>query len=116
MFKNNNKMNKDVPLYGVVDERTKNVVNQGDAYTGRFMLFAVLIDVIIRGFMNNTPFIEENWDLMAIVIIGGFISTAYQIRCKVLFNRPFTPSFIFIIALMVGCAAIAFILMRFVVR
>ena len=116
MFKNNNKMNKDVPLYGVVDERTKNVVNQGDAYTGRFMLFAVLIDVIIRGFMNNTPFIEENWDLMTIVIIGGFISTAYQIKSKVMFNRPFAPSFIFILSLMVGCAAIAFIVMRFVIR
>jgi len=116
MFKNNSKMNKDVPLYGVVDERTKNVVNQGDAYTGRFMLFAVLIDVIFRGFMNSTPFIAENWDLMTIVIIGGLISTAYQIKSKVLFNRPFAPSFIFIISLMAGCAAIAFIIMRFVAK
>ena len=116
MFKYKSKMNKDVPLYGVVDERTKNVVNQGDAYTGRFMLFAVLIDVIARSFMNNTPFIEENWDLMTIVIIGGFISTAYQIKSKVMFNRPFAPSFIFILSLMAGCAAIAFIVMRFVIK
>jgi len=115
MFKNN-KMNKDGPLYGVVDERTKNVVNQGDAYAGRFMLFAVLIDVIFRGFMKNVPFIEDNWDLMTIVIIGGLISTAYQIKSKVLFNRPFASSFIFIISLMAGCAAIAFIVMHFLVK
>jgi len=116
MFKNNNKMNKDVPLYGVVDERTKDVVNQGDAYTGRFMLFAVLIDVIFRGFMSNSPFIEENWDLMTIIIIGGFISTAYQIKNKVLFNRPFASSFKFIISLMAGCAVIAFLIMHFIVK
>lgn len=113
MFKNNNKNNKAVPLYGIVDERTQNVVNQGDAYTGRFMLFAVLIDVMCRGFMSNTPFIEENWDLMSIVIMGGFVSVAYQIKNKVLFNRPFASSFIFILSLMVGCAAIAFAIVYF---
>jgi len=116
IFKNNNDKYKDVPLYGVVDERTKNVVNQGDAYTGRFMLFAVLIDVIFRGFMSNTPFISENWDLMTIVIIGGFISTGYQIKSKVLFNRAFAPGIIFVLSLMAGCAAIAFIVMQFVIK
>jgi len=49
----NNKQEKDIPLYGIVDERTKAIVSQGDAYTGRFMLFAVLIAVAIRGFNLN---------------------------------------------------------------
>ncbi|MBK5246387.1 MAG: hypothetical protein JJE49_03845 [Peptostreptococcaceae bacterium] len=115
-MKDNGKFKNRLRLARVVDERTRNVVNQGDAYTGRFMLFAVLLDVVFRGFMSSTPFIAENWDLMAIVIIGGFISTAYQIKSKVLFNRPFAPGFIFILSLMAGCAAIAFVAMRVVLK
>ena len=49
MYKNKDDRQQENALYGVVDERTKSVVYQGDAYTGRFMLFAVLIDVFLRG-------------------------------------------------------------------
>jgi hypothetical protein len=35
------------------------------------------------------PITTLNWDLMLIVIIGSLISTAYQIKSKVIFNRPF---------------------------
>jgi hypothetical protein len=110
MFKKANSKNKDVSIYGIVDERTKAVVYQGDAYTGRFMLFAILFDVFLRGLKLNIPFIDSNWDLMFIVIIGGFISTAYQIKNKVIFNRPLSKSFYFIILLMGFSALAAFIL------
>jgi hypothetical protein len=103
---------QDVPLYGIVDERTKAVVYQGDAYAGRFMLFAVLFDVFIRGFVHNIPFIDSNWDLMLIVIISGAISTAYQIKSKVVFNRPFSRSFLFLAALM-GISALAAFIIQF---
>lgn len=103
---------KDTPLYGIVDERTKAVVYQGDAYAGRFMLFAVLFDVFIRGLKLNIPLIDSNWDLMLLVVIGGAISTAYQIKSKVLFNRPFSRSFLFLAAL-IGLSALAAFLIHF---
>lgn len=109
MFKKINEQSKDTPIYGIVDERTKSVVYQGDAYTGRFMLFAVLVDVVIRGLKLNDPLTTSNWDLMLIVIIGGIISTAYQVKNKVIFNRPFSRSFVFITLLLVVSAFIAFL-------
>ena len=75
------------PLYGRIDERTQQIVHQGDAYMGRFAISAILIAVIVRGLPYNLAFINDNWDLMGIVIIGTLISTVYQIRYKVIFNE-----------------------------
>jgi hypothetical protein len=97
MFKKSNKQGKDIPIYGIVDERTKIVVYKGDTYAGRFMMFAILLDVFIRGLQLNNPLIASNWDLMLIVIIGGLISTAYQIKNKVISNRSPSRSFIIIV-------------------
>lgn len=110
MSKKNSIQNKNVPFYGIIDERSKAVANQGDAYTARFMLFAVLLDIIIRGFNFNNSFMTSNWDLMLIVIIGGLISTIYQIKNKVMFNRPFSRSFIFVLLIMGLSAIIALLL------
>ena len=109
MFKKENSENKESSIYGVIDERTKSIVYQGDAYTGRFMLFAVLLDIVIRGLIPRGPLISSNWDLMIIVIVGGIISTVYQIKSKVIFNRPFSRSLIFIALLLGFSAIIAFI-------
>jgi len=108
--KKTNSENKEVSIYGIVDERTKAIVNQGDAYTGRFMVFAILIDIGIRGLKPDVPFISSNWDLMLIVIVGGLISTAFQIKRKVIFNRPFSKSFRFLVLLIGLSALFAFIL------
>lgn len=116
MFKKNGGQSKDIPIYGMIDERTKAIVYQGDAYTARFMLFAVLLDVFIRGLNFNDPITASNWDLILIVIIGGTISTAYQIKNKVIFNRPFSRSFLFILLLMGLSAIIAFLAMVFLTR
>jgi hypothetical protein len=112
MHKKNNEQSKNTPLYGIVDERTKAVVYQGDAYTGRFMLFAVLFAVFIRGLELKIPFIDSNWDLMLIVIIGGIISTVYQIKSKVIFNRPLSRSFLFLISL-IGISALVALIVNF---
>lgn len=110
MHKKNNGQGKNTPFYGVVDERTKTVVYQGDAYAGRFMLFAVLLDVFVRGLELDNSFINSNWDLMLIVITGGVISAAYQIKSKVMLNRPLSRSFLFLIAIISLSAIIAVIL------
>lgn len=116
MFKKTGEESKTVPIYGLVDERTKAIVYQGDAYTARFMLFAVLFDVVIRGLNFNNPITASNWDLMLIVVIGGLISTAYQIKNKVIFNRPISGSIIYILLLMGLCAMIAFITTAYVIK
>lgn len=113
MHKKNDVYDKDTPLYGVVDERTKFVVYQGDAYAGRFVMFAVLLDVFIRGLEPGIPFINSNLDLILIIITGGIISTVYQIKNKVLFNRPFSRSFLFLIVILGISALIAFALAFF---
>ena len=113
MLKKTNSQNKDVPLYGIVDERTKAIAYQGDAYTGRFMLFAVLLAVFLRGLKLNIPLIDSNWDLMLIVIIGGVISTAYQIKNKVIVNRPLSKSFLFV-ALLIGFSALVAFFITFI--
>lgn len=93
------------PLYGRVDERTQQIVHQGDAYMGRFAVFAILIAVMVRGLPHNLAFVNENWDLMSIVIISTFISTFYQIKYKVLFNEHRVKSIGFIVVI-IGVSAI----------
>lgn len=110
MFKKNNKENEGTPIYGIVDERTKAIVYRGDAYTGRFMLFAILIDAFIRGLHLNSSFISSNWDLILIVIIGGLISTIYQIKNKVLSYGSSARAFI---AIALFTALIAFLIISF---
>lgn len=101
------------PLYGMVDERTKEVANQGDAYTARFMLFAVLADVALRGFGLFENITESNWDLMGIVMVGSLISTVYQMRQKTIFNRPRASSFLYIVMIMGLGALVAFLISYF---
>lgn len=115
MFNKPDSENKEVSIYGIVDERTKAIVNQGDAYTGRFVLFALLIDVVIRGLKYDVPFINSNWDLMLIVIVGGFISTAFQIKNRVIFNRTFSKNFKFMI-LLIGLSAVLASMLTYVLK
>ena len=96
---------QNAPLYGRVDERTQQIVHQGDAYMGRFAVFAILIAVMVRGLPHNLAFVNENWDLMSIVIISTFISTVYQIKYKVLFNEHRVKSIGFI-TVIIGVSAI----------
>jgi len=113
MFNKQSDETKEVSIYGIVDERTRAIVNQGDAYTARFVVFALFIDIGIRGLKLDVPFINSNWDLMLIVIVGSFISTAYQLKSKVIFNRPFSKSFKFLILLIGLSAVFAFVLTYF---
>jgi hypothetical protein len=105
---------KETPLYGIIDERTTDVVYKGDAYAGRFMMFAVLIDVFLRGLILSNPVIDGNWDLILIVIAGGFISIAYQMKNKVVFNRPLSRSLLFL-ACIVGISALIAVIFNFLI-
>ena len=67
---------KPILFFGAIDERTKIVVATGDSWACRFLMFALLLNVVCRGLI----FKQASWDLFALVIIGGFISQAYQYR------------------------------------
>ena len=107
MHKGDAEQGREAPLYGVVDERTKSVVFRGDAYAGRFIMYAVLLDVFLRGLLQNTPFFAANWDLLLIVTAGALVSTSYQIKNKVMLNRPVARTLIYLITIVAVSAAIA---------
>ena len=46
----------------------------------KFLAFALLLDVMYRSFRFN----EAPWDLLAIIIISGFVMTIYQYKQKIL--------------------------------
>ena len=62
------------------DERTVAIENAGYRWTCILLTFALLVDVMYRGMVRN----EAAWDLMALVIVGGAVSTIYQARQKAL--------------------------------
>ncbi len=65
------------------DERTLAVANAGGTWAYNFVAFALLIDVMYRGWFRD----EAAWDLMAIVVAGGAVSAIHQIRQK---TKPWT--------------------------
>jgi len=68
-------------LSGVVrDERTVVVEDASYRVAYTFITFALLLDVMYRSLARR----EASWDLLAIVILGGAISTVYQWRHKIL--------------------------------
>ena len=71
------------------DERTITVENISFSLGYKFVCFALLFDVAYRAFKNG----ETSWDLMAIVILSGVLTTAYQVRNKIL-NRGLARNFI----------------------
>lgn len=56
------------------DERTVAVENASYRLAFGFLSFALLVDVMIRSYFRS----EAPWDLLALVIAGGTISTLYQ--------------------------------------
>lgn len=62
------------------DERTVYVENASYSLGYKFLSFAILFDVAYRSFKLG----EASWDLLAIVILSGFILTIYQAKNKIL--------------------------------
>jgi hypothetical protein len=62
------------------DERTVAVENASYRWACTFVSFALLIDVMYRGAVRN----EAAWDLMALAIVPGILSSMYQARQKTL--------------------------------
>lgn len=64
----------------VRDERSVAVENASYKWSCIFLTYALLLDGMYRGLVRQ----EAAWDLMAMVILSGGISTIYQARQKAL--------------------------------
>ncbi len=62
------------------DERTVAVENASYRWAYLFLSFGLLALVAYRSFMHH----ESPWDLMALVVLGGVLTSAYQWFHKVL--------------------------------
>ena len=67
------------------DERTTVVEEASYRFAYAFLTFALLVDVMYRGFVRG----EASWDLLGLVIAGGAISTLYQWRHRILTRHSF---------------------------
>jgi hypothetical protein len=62
------------------DERTQVVENAAFRWGYLVLSFGVLVDVALRGLVTRAG----AWDLMALVVLGGLVTTAYQARFGIL--------------------------------
>jgi uncharacterized membrane protein YfcA len=69
----------------VRDERTVVVEDASYRFAYGFIAFALLLDVMYRSLVRQ----EAPWDLLALVILGGVVSTLYQWKHKTLTGRSF---------------------------
>ena len=65
------------------DERTTAIEYAGFRWSYLVLSFGLLIIVAFRSFVNH----ESSWDLLALVVLGGVVNTAYQGMHRVLYKR-----------------------------
>ena len=67
----------------VPDERTVSVENSSYRWAYLLLSFGVLAVVAYRGFVWR----ESSWDLLALVVLSGFVTTFYQGAYRVISRR-----------------------------
>jgi hypothetical protein len=81
------------------DERTTAIENAGYRWSYLLLSFGILVIVAIRSFAQG----QSSWDLFALVVLSGFVNTAYQRFHQVLFRRWAVRTAI----MMIGAALLA---------
>jgi len=79
------------------DERTAAVEKDGIIWAYNFLAFALLIDVMYRGWVLH----QDAWDLLLLVIASGAVSWIYVVRHQSL-SRP-------LVGVMLVVAVVAFV-------
>ena len=87
------------------DERTMMVENASYRLACTVMSFGLLADITYRSWVRH----ESNWDLFALVILGGAVATAYQASKHILGAR-WRKSTAAVMAAAAGVAIIAALL------
>ena len=83
------------------DERTEAVENASYRWAYLLVTYALLVDVVYRSLVHQ----EAAWDLMALVVGGGVVCMAYQVRQKIL-ARGWVTKAVLAASLAVAIAAI----------
>jgi hypothetical protein len=83
------------------DERAVTVEKSSYSLAYKIVSFAVLVDVMYRSWFLN----QACWDLLGIVIIGGFAATLYQTRFKII-TKTWIKAYVFVAATALVIAAI----------
>ena len=65
------------------DERTTSVENGSYRWAYLVLSFGLLLSTAYRGFFLE----QQSWDLLALVVLGGVITTTYQGTHRVLTRR-----------------------------
>ena len=65
------------------DERTITIENASYRWAYLLLSFGLLVIVAYRGYAQQ----ESNWDLLALVLLGGLVTTLYQGIHRVLSRR-----------------------------
>jgi hypothetical protein len=71
------------PQFVPRDERTTAVENASYRWAYLLLSYGLLLSVAYRGFVRH----ESAWDLLALVLLGGVVTTLYQGRHQVLSMR-----------------------------
>jgi hypothetical protein len=89
------------------DERTTTVENAGYRWSFLVLTFGLLAIVAVRSFSHG----EQSWDLLMLVIAGGFVNAGYQAIHRVVYRR-----WIVLAAVTIASAALIAILMVYLRR
>jgi hypothetical protein len=65
------------------DERETSVDQAADRLSYLVLSFGLLAIVAYRSMVNR----EASWDLLGLVVLGGFVGTAYRMRQRVVSRR-----------------------------
>ncbi len=87
------------------DERTVAVENASYRWGYLFTSFGVLALVAYRSFARN----EANWDLLALVILGGLVPNLYQAFSRVLTGRWARTQIVALVAAAIVAAIVMFL-------
>jgi hypothetical protein len=86
------------------DERTVSIENASFRWSYLFLSFGLLLSTAYRGFVRH----EQAWDLLALVILGGFVTALYQGQKRVLTQRWLVLSLAaVVVALILGAILVA---------
>lgn len=90
------------------DERTIFIENKSYSYGYKFLSIALLLDVMYRSLMLN----EAPWDLLVLIMVSGFIMTAYQYKQKILGQKWLKITVIALAVAMVAALITAIITLK----
>lgn len=87
------------------DERTVAVENAGYRWSYLFLSFGILFVVGARSFWYE----QTNWDLLALVVLGGVVNAGYQIQNRVVFRRWIVVTIVTVISAALVAVAVTLI-------